>query len=348
MFKKVVITLLAIPCIYGCSRTSPPPTEQIRPVKLYKTESLGEINRDFAGMSVATNMAELAFRVSGQLLSFNIEEGKVLKKGFLIASLDPRDFQYKVDAARSVMVSAKARFDRVGRLLKHQAISQQDYEIAKTQYDESRSAYDNADGALNDTKLYTPFSGNIEKTYVNNYQRVSAGEPVARLVSPITLKVRFTIPDIAISLLSLPDKSFHIEFDSYPNTSFSAYLHEYVETSSDATGVPVTLIIDDKRVIKGEYKVYPGMSCNINMKITNQSKEKITAVPISAIYAPASGGTMVWVYNKDGFVHSQNVEMGDLFGVDMVTITNGITPGVEVVSAGVYKLSENEQVKVLK
>ncbi len=348
MFKNVLsILLFSLLLIYGCS-TTPTKTDSVRPVKLYKTESLGRINKDFAGMSVAEEIAELAFRVSGQLILLDIEDGRSVDKGFLIARLDPRDFQYKEDAARSVMVSAKARFERMGRLLKHQAVSTQDFEIAQTQYEESKSAFENAQGALEDTRLYAPFSGNIEKTYMNNYQRATAGEPVVRLVSPRTAKVRFTMPDNSLSLLSLPDMKLSVAFDNYPDVLFSAYLHEYVSSSSDATGIPVTIILDDSRVNNGKYKITPGMSCNINMKIENKSREGMTAVPVNAIYSPAAGGTMVWVCDADGVVRTQSVELGDIFGSDMVTVKSGLAPDTEVVSAGVYRLSEGEKVKVLK
>ncbi len=348
MFKNVLsILLFALLLIYGCSST-PTKNDSVRPVKLYKTESLGLINKDFAGMSVAEEIAELAFRVSGQLTLLDAEDGKIVDKGFLIARLDPRDFQYKEDAARSVMVSAKARFERMGRLLKHQAVSLQDYEIAKTQYEESKSAFENAEGALEDTRLFAPFYGNIEKTYLNNYQRANAGEPVVRLVAPRTAKVKFTMPDNALSLLSLPDMRLTVRFDNYPNVLFTARMHEYVESSSDATGIPVAIMIDDPRVNKGKYLISPGMSCNVNMKINNKSREGMTAVPVNAIYSPASGGTLVWVCDNDGIVHTQSVELGDLFGSDMVTVKKGLAPNTEVVSAGVYRLSEGEKVKVLK
>lgn len=348
MFKALFPTLLfALLLMYSCS-SAPAERENERPVKLYKTESLGRINKDFAGMSVATEIAELAFRVSGQLIILNAEDGKIVSKGALIARLDPRDFQYKEDAAHSVMISAKARFDRMERLLEHQAVSQQEYEIARTQYDESKSAFENAAGALNDTRLLAPFYGNIEKTYLNNYQRASAGEPVVRLVSPKTSKVRFTMPDNGLALLSIPDIKLTVRFDNYPNTLFPAHLHEYVSSSSDGTGIPVTILLDDPRINSSEYKITPGMSCNINLKIDNKGRESMTAVPVNAIYTPASGGTMVWVCDADGVVHTQKVELGDLFGPDMVTIKKGLTPDTEVVSAGVYRLSEGEKVKVLK
>ena len=348
MFKNVLSILLSTLLLSsGCSST-PAVTDDVRPVKLYKTESLGRINKDYAGMSVAEEIAELAFRVSGQLIELDVEDGKVVGKGALIGRLDPRDFQYKEDAALSVMVSAKARFERMGRLLKHQAISQQDYEIAQTQYEESKSAFEYAQGALNDTRLFAPFYGNIEKTYMNNYQRAMAGDPVVRLVAPRTAKVKFTMPDNALSLLSLDDMQMTVQFDNYPEVLFPAYLHEYVLSSSDATGIPVSIMLDDPRVNAGEYMITPGMSCNINLKIDNKGRVDMTAVPVNAIYSPASGGTMVWVCDKDGVVHTQSVTLGDLFGSDMVTVKKGLAPGTEVVSAGVYRLSEGEQVKVLK
>lgn len=69
---------------------------------------------------------------------------------------------------------------------------------------------------------------------------------------------------------------------------------------------------------------------------------------MSAIYAPAEGGTWVWIVNADDRVSLRGVELGELFGTDRVSVLRGVTPGERVVTAGVYRLREGEQVRILK
>jgi multidrug efflux pump subunit AcrA (membrane-fusion protein) len=71
------------------------------------------------------------------------------------------------------------------------------------------------------------------------------------------------------------------------------------------------------------------------------------AIPISAIYAPAEGGTYVWVVTADDAVERRRVELGNLFGRDMVSVVSGLSVGEMVVTAGVYRLQEGQQVKIL-
>lgn len=347
MLRNLTFLSLALLLMVGCGK-KPVVQQQIRPVKLFTVESLGYVNRDFAGIAVAEETSDLAFRVSGQIIEFNVDEGQAVKKGELIARLDPRDFDYKLEAARSSMVTAKAKLDRTSRLLSHQAVSRQDYEIAQTQYAEAKAAYENALGALNDTRLRAPFSGNIEKQYLFNYQRADAGQQVVKLVAPETLKIRFTMPESGLRLLTMPDKVFTVLFDNYPRVEFAARLKEYVPSSSTATGVPVTLMVDDKKANTAQYPITPGMSCTINLRINNNNATSLAAVPINAIYSPPSGGTFVWVFEKDSTVNKQSVVLGELMGSDMVEVKSGVLPDQKVVSAGVNNLTQGEKVKVLQ
>jgi multidrug resistance efflux pump len=60
------------------------------------------------------------------------------------------------------------------RLLAHEAVSQQEFEVAQTAYVQAKSQYENSKDLLQDTKLRAPFAGVIERTYVDAYQRVSS------------------------------------------------------------------------------------------------------------------------------------------------------------------------------
>lgn len=342
----VVIALI----VSACSREMKQ-SVVVRPVISYRVQSIGHVNQDYAGMAVPDQVTNLAFTVSGQIIQLNIEEGKSVPQGFVIAEVNPRDFRLSVESSRSAYITAQAQLERSKRLLERQAVSLQDYEIAQTRYVEAKASYENAQGLLYDTKLRAPFAGVIEKQYADNYQRVGAGEAVVRLVKPTTLKVRFTMPESGLYLLRAKHKSFTVTFDNYRGVAFKAELREYVPTSSDGTGVPVTLLLTDERLLAANnpYTLTPGMSCTINLRIDTPSESQETSVPVTAVFT-ADGGEhpYVWIISAGDSVMRREVTLGELFGTDMVTIRSGILPGDRVVTAGVYQLREGEKVKILK
>ena len=56
----------------------------------------------------------------------------------------------------------------------------------------------------------------------------------------------------------------------------------------------------------------------------------------------------MWRVNADGRVVRTSVQLGNIFGRDMVTIVAGLSKGDVVVTAGVYRLTEGEKVKIIK
>ncbi len=340
------LLVLAVSCAREVERAP-----VVRPVKVFRVHSMGYVNQDYAGMAVADQATNLAFTVSGQIVALNIEEGKRIPAGYVIAEINPRDFRLSVESARSAYVTAQAQLQRSKRLVEQQAISQQDYEIARTQYAEAKAAYENAEGLLYDTRLRAPFPGVVEKQYVDNYQRVGAGESVVRLVRPVTRKVRFTMPESGLSLLRERDKHFTVEFDNYRGVEFAAVLREYVPTSLEGTGVPVSLVLDDPRLAGNDslYVITPGMSCTVNLRIDNPDEAPETSVPVTAVFTPdGSDRPCVWIVTPDRTAERREVILGELFGTDRVIVRSGLSPGDEVVTAGVYQIREGETVKILK
>ena len=345
--RKIVFLLWGtVVAAYGCSDSrSRPIADPVRPVKVYRTESLGSVNKNFAGMSVADDISNLAFRESGQIVKMNVSEGQSVEKGAVIAEINSREFVLRMEADKATFLTAQSQMERNKRLLEKQAISRQDFETADAAYVRARTAYDNSKNILSDTRLIAPFAGAVEKVYVDNYQRVQAGEPVIRLVNPVTRSVKFTMPESGLTTLKSSEVSFTVQFDSYPSVAFDALLKEYVQSSTQASGISVTLTLDGENLSR--YNIAPGMSCTINLRVDNPDRRDVTAVPLTALFS-RDGQEYVWVLDADRRVELHEVTLGELFGTDMVIIQSGLNPGQEVVTAGVYRLVPGESVKILK
>lgn len=312
-------------------------------MKVTTVSAVDYVDRDFAGMATADDAVNLAFKISGQVASVDVSKGDYVNKGEMLAQLDPRDVELQVAADRAQYERAESQFERMRRLLSHEAVSQQEFEAAQTAYVQARSTYENSKDLLAETKLRAPFAGVIERTYVDTYQRITSGQTILRLVNPVSTTVEFTMPERSMALLSDSLTRFFVTFDNYPNTLFSARLDTYAKTASDASGFPVSLKLNREQ--SAPYKISPGMTCQITIRSADSTSSEV-AIPLTAVYAPAQGGTYAWVV-EDGRVRQQRIVLGDIFGRDMVSVQQGLTQGEVVVTAGVYRLQDGERVKII-
>lgn len=341
---RLFISLFAALSLFSACSSKPASSSAVRSVKVAEVEPTDYINRDFAGMATADDAVNLAFKISGQVASVDVSKGDFVAKGALLAQLDPRDVELQVAADKSQYERAKSQFQRMKRLLDHEAVSQQEFEASQASFVQARSAYENSKDLLTDTKLRAPFDGVIERTYVDTYQRVESGQTILRLVNPRSTTVEFTMPEKSLGLLADTTLRFFVTFDNLPGRRFAARLHKYAKTSSDASGFPVALKID--RIDSQMYGISPGMTCQITMQSDDHSAHNL-AIPLSAVYAPASGGTYVWVVDSSGKTELRAVSLGAIFGRDMVSVLSGLKAGEKVVIAGVYKLRNHVEVKVI-
>ena len=251
--------------ITSCGQKQKGSNTLIRPVKTAQVSSQSVIRKDFSGIVEAVEYVRLAFRVSGQIISLPVVEGQRVKKGQLIAAIDPRDISLQYAADKAAYETAAAQVERNKRLLGRQAISVQEYEISVANYQKAKSTYELSGNNMRDTRLTAPFEGSIEKRLVENYQRVNAGEAVVQLVNTQKLRIKFTVPDDYLYLLRAKDVKFKVVFDSYPTEAFDARLEEYLDISTAGTGIPVTITIDDPHFDRTRYDVKPGFTCKIKL-----------------------------------------------------------------------------------
>lgn len=349
MNKNYVIVLSFSLFLTACGQKKEDKEAIIRPVKTAIVESRSEIKKDFSGIVEAVDYVKLAFRVSGQIINLPVIEGEKVKKGQLIAAIDPRDIALQYAADKSAYETAAAQVERNKRLLARQAISLQEYEISLSNYQKAKSAFELSSNNMRDTKLTAPFDGSIETRLVENYQRVNSGEGIVQLVNTKKLRIKFTIPDAYLYLLRSNDQKFQVEFDTYRGQAFNAKLEEYLDISTDGTGIPVTITIDDPAFNRALYDVKPGFTCSIRFSanVGPFLEESMTVVPLSAIFGESNGKKMyVWVLNGNQ-VNRREVSVMSPTGEAQAFITKELKAGEKVIIAGVNQLVEGETVKIV-
>lgn len=344
-----------LPLLFACMAitavscgTKPREVAPLRPVKVAAVETLGLVDKSFSGVVMPDQYSDLAFKVSGPLIELNVVEGQKVKKGEIVAKVDPFDYQLKYEASKSSYLTAKSQLERAEKLLAKDAISRQDHESIRANFDNAKAAFESAESLLEDTKLRAPFDGFIQKKYVENYQKVQQGTSIVCLIDPSLLQVRFTMPESNMEHF-LDNPELLVEFENYKGTYFKAKVKEYIPASTDGSGVPVFLHITDPRFNLKDYNVAVGFTCRVILRHNNSANSNETIVPLSSIFAiTGSNDSYVYVFNaQDSTVSMRKIVKNGVTGRDKIIVSEGVTNGESVVVAGSLRLQDGQKVKVL-
>ncbi len=322
--------------------------KSIRPVKTMQVSTDNFSEKTFPGYAEAEEYSYLTFRVNGLLTYFDLQEGQDLKAGELVASLDPHDYNLKVSSSKASYLQAQSQLERYKRLYAKNAISKQEYEMTKAAYENSKSVYNQALNDLSYTRLTAPFSGNVEKKYVENHQQVMAGEKIIKLINPDKIQFRFVLPETNAKYVGNNFKC-SIELDIQKGVYYNAAIKEIVSASVGGSGVPVIFKIDDPAYDPQKVKIMPGYTCMVRIAPKDSAKLSI-AIPLIAVWSdPETNRKYVWkVDPKDSTVHKAAIKTGELSGTEDIVILSGIKEGDYIVTAGITMLSEGKHVKMIE
>ncbi len=341
--KNIYFILLGV-LLCGCWREQTPLSFE-RIVKLSTAESLDSYQKYFSAVVSSKNSVDLAFAVPGMVQHMYASEGERVSKNQLLARLNDDDYKHQVNSDLSRYQTALSILERTERLASKRAVSAQELEIANSDFEQAKSNYNYAKNRLEDTYLRAPFAGSIEKSYADTYMEVNAGTLIYRLINPDNLEVKFTLPESDVNMLLVP-LEYYVVFDNLPNKKFPAKLNNYIDGSSASAGLPFTLNIDSPTFNASEMNIKAGFSCRVIVRLTdNQSFKNYTTVPLSALLSQNE----LWIYDpSDSRVYKRKIKSEGITSSNRVIISQGVTAGEMVVSAGIHSLTEGEKVKVLQ
>jgi membrane fusion protein (multidrug efflux system) len=131
----------------------------------------------------------ISSRVAGTVIEVAVDDNQFVKKGQVLARLDPRDFQVQVDKAQSDYDRAKADFDRVEALRKSfngdVAISKSEYDQMKANLGVTRAALDDALDQLSYCTITAPEDGFVGDKSVETGNRVAVGTVLMSVVQDV-------------------------------------------------------------------------------------------------------------------------------------------------------------------
>jgi len=111
-----LIPVFVLAALMSCSQ--PPVKEQgPRPVKLAEVTSLNLVEKSFSGVVSPDQFSDLAFKMSGPLISLKVDEGQKVRTGQVVAEIDPQDFKWEYEAKKASFQTAEAQLQRAKKLL---------------------------------------------------------------------------------------------------------------------------------------------------------------------------------------------------------------------------------------
>lgn len=341
---------LATAALAGCTTEAAiPERETVRPVKVTVLTAPDQVQTlRYPGRVRASREVDLSFRVSGPLVDLPVRPGQAVKRGQVIARIDPRDFRHRLNKAQAAYTQAHNQYRRYKNLLEENAVSRSAYETSERTWLQAKVAFEEARAALRDTTLRAPFSGTVAVTYVERYQEVLAKQPILSLQNVTRLEVEVQIPeqDVASRNRKL-DFDLQVTLDAVPGRLLPAKLKEFT-TQADPRTQTFTVTVALERP-KG-LNILPGMTAELVVRIKgglHSTRPAGYLVPVEAVVADGRDGSFVWrLERKTMTVHRSPVTLGRMSDKGLY-LTSGVEVGQIIVTAGVHHLREGMEVSVL-
>lgn len=347
------IAFVALPlALLGCGEEAPeelPPV--VRPVKTMVVGGEQKAELSFPGTTQGSERSVLSFRVAGPLIQLPVNEGDQVRRGALLARIDPVDFEIAVAEAKAAYQKAAADYDRYKRLYEREAVPLADVELGRAQRDVAKARLDQAEVNLGYTWLKAPYSGWVGRKYVENYESVQAKEPILTLQNLDTIEVVVNIPENIMAQMGAgPQVTTVARFDAAPGEEFPLTFKEATaEADAETQTYQVTLSMAQPESIS----VLPGMTAQVVAR-TSVSVEKAEggsvgfAVPALAVFANEAGQAQVWVVDTAAMtVHLRQVQAGEPTGERDVWIVDGLQAGETIAVTAVQELVEGDEIRNL-
>jgi RND family efflux transporter MFP subunit len=357
MLRNSVLAISMLAALSACSGPQeelPPPP--VRPVKLFTVEgSDGAALRRFPGAISASQRAELSFRVNGVLQEILVKEGDQVKKGQVLARLDPTDYRIRVSDRQATFDSTEKNFNRAKELIQDGNISQTDYDRVEANFRTSEAALKLAKQDLAYTRLQAPFAGSIGRRDVENFEEIQAKQAIFQLQNVDQLDVAIDLSENLVRSLRRAEKagaaseseaaSVVEAYASFEGKEADKFPLKIKEVSTKADTQTQTFRVTFTMPQPKGFAVLPGMTANVFLDLSRvTSTDTAKWVPIGAVVADSGLDAQIWVLDgKTMTVSARPVKIGRMSGAN-IEVNSGLTGGEEIVSVGAAYLAEGMQV----
>jgi len=312
------------------------------------------------GSAVPRNLVTIRTRVDGELIRVYFTEGQIVKKGQLLAEIDPRPFQAQLTQVNGQLARDSAQLQNAQiDLRRYQDLWAKD-SIAKQQLDtqealvrqyqgtveNDRGLVQNAKLQLSYTQISAPVSGRIGLRLVDPGNQIHAsdanGLAAVAQVEPMT--VVFAVPEI-----NLPEITRRMA--SRETLKVEAWDREQKNLLASGKLLTADNLIDSTTgtvKLKAEFanagsSLFPNQFVNVRLQLG--VREGSTVVPTAAIQR-GTQGAFVYTIDAENTVKSVPVTTGTVDG-ELTSVDSPLKPGEKVVTDGSDKLRDGAKVEVM-
>lgn len=344
-------SFVAVLVLAGCERPAPAP-EAVRAVRTIVVDTgTAQGSQAFAAEVRARTETRLAFRVGGKLLQRRVELGQAVRAGALLAELDPQDLRLGQAAAESAVqaasvaaAQAQADHQRFKELHAQGFISAAELQrrdsalrSAQAQLDQARAQSAVQGNQAGYSRLLAPTAGVVTAVEAEPGMVLAAGQPVLRLAHDGPRDVVFHVPeDLVGGVRALIGRDGALAVQRWgSDTPMPARVRE-VAAAAD----PVTRTFLVKADL-GDARVDLGQTATVTL--AQPPRAGVVRLPLAALWQQ-QGRSAVWLLDTKAMtVRAQAVEVVGADG-EQALIGAGLSPGMEVVTAGAHVLTEGQPV----
>jgi HlyD family secretion protein len=291
--RKTTTTILLLLTLMACKGRGSKDNQ-------YKTEKAdrGRVTMTVTatGTLSAVTTVQVGSQVSGVISRLYADFNSEVRKGQLLAELDPTPFQAQVEQRRADVTRAKVatedtrlKYDRQRRLMEAGLTAQADVDAAKAQYDsaraqvtQSQAALSQAETNLSYTRIASPIDGMVVDKQYDVGQTVAASfqaPTLFQIAQDLTkMQVQADVDQSDIGRVKVGQEA-RFSVDAYPDIEFRGRISQIrfnAQVNQNVVTYPVILEVDNP-----EGKLRPKMTANVSIDVN--SVPDVLRVPNAAL-----------------------------------------------------------------
>ncbi|MCX6826203.1 MAG: efflux RND transporter periplasmic adaptor subunit, partial [candidate division Zixibacteria bacterium] len=294
-----------------------------------------ELTKTFTGSLEGEKQAVIFAKISEAVERINVREGERVGVDNILVSLDRSGPTSNYMQASSVFKNAEKNFRKMKNLFDQGAVSEMQYDGARTEYEVAKA---NFDAAAQTVDLRSPISGTVTSIDVSAGQYVSPGVQVATVAQIDKLRMKFGVSGNDIgNFKEGADVRVTVDADSLLTGQGNVIM---VARSAD----PVTRTFQvDVEVSNDNHILKPGMFAKCEI-IIGRFKGIVTAPRIAILNR--DGKDRVFIYSGGKSVVREVVRGADFNGIS--EIKSGLNDGDTLITVGQDYVEDGGKVKLAR
>lgn len=282
------------------------------------------------GTGIANQSIKVTSPTSDFITELNIQEGKAIKKGAVIARLNDIQERARVTELEAILSDQKRQLGRLKNLASTQATAQSLIDEQQTRVNTSIAQLDIAKAQLAEMTITAPFDGYLGLRQVSQGAYLNSGSVITTLDDLKTLKVEFSVAEHYLAAIKL-NMPFNIKNAAYGDIAFTGKVSA-IDTRLDPVTRTVTVhgLIDNS-----DLRLRPGMLLNVQLVMDQREVMQISEKAL----VPQQEKQFVYLVDADNKVSRREVKIGQRIP-GWVEVISGLNNGDEIVVEGIQKLRE--------